>query len=94
MEMTSSESVMQFASSVKKLAPRMKAMAAVIDDKKMAMGVLNGLPARFCSFIVPIDAFGNEQKKVGLNYVRSRLVQEVQPSSMLEPVLLRFCGQH
>lgn len=46
-QMTPSESVMQFANRVKRLAARLKAMSVVIDDKEMAMAVLNGLSAVF-----------------------------------------------
>lgn len=81
-QMHTSESVLQFVNRVKQLAARLKTMSVVVDDKEMAMAVLNGLPDRFHSLIVALDALGNEQKDFGLDYVKSRLLQEEQRASM------------
>ena len=57
-------------------------MNVEIDDKEIAMAVLNGLPPRFDNLIVALDALGNEDKVFGLEFVKSRLLQEEQRESM------------
>ncbi|CDF39897.1 unnamed protein product [Chondrus crispus] len=57
-------------------------MSVEIDDKEIAMAVLNGLPPRFDNLIVALDALGNEDKVFGLDFVKSRLLQEEQRESM------------
>ncbi len=50
-----------------------------IDDKELAMAVLNGLPERFDSLICALDAlWGNENDTFTLEFVKSRLLQEEQ----------------
>lgn len=73
---------MQFARRVPQLASRLKAMSVVVDDKEMAMAVLNGLPDRFHSLIVALDALSNEQKDFSLEYAKSGLLQEEQRANM------------
>ena len=58
-----------------------------IDDKEMAMAVLNGLPARFESLIVALDALGSEDKMFSLDFVKSRLLQEEQRAEMKDKLL-------
>lgn len=48
----------------------------------MAMAMLNGLPARFESLIVALDALGSEDKMFSLDFVKSRLLQEEQRADM------------
>ena len=57
-------------------------MNVEIDDKEIAMAVLNGLPARFESLIVALDAVGSEDKMFSLEFVKSRLLQEEQRAEM------------
>ena len=47
------EKVLAYINRVKQLAARLKLMKVDIDDKEMAMAVLNGLPSRFESYIMP-----------------------------------------
>ena len=49
------EKVLAYINPVKRLATRLKSMKVDIDDKEIAMAVLNGLPARFESLIVALD---------------------------------------
>ena len=57
-------------------------MKVDIDDKEIAMAVLNGLPARFESLIGALDALGNEDEMFSLDFVKSRLLQEEQRAEM------------
>ncbi len=57
-------------------------MGVDIDDKEMAMAVLNGLPERFNSLISELDALGNEDEAFSLDFVKSRLLQEEQRIEM------------
>ena len=57
-------------------------MGVVIDDKEMGMAVLNGLPSRYDSLTVALDALGNEDRIFSLDFVKSRLLQEEQRSIM------------
>ena len=74
--------VLPYINRVKHLAAKLKLMNVHIDDKEMAMAVLNGLPPRFDNLIVAPDALGNEEKVFSLDFVKSRLLQEEQRESM------------
>ena len=80
--MQNDEKVLTYINRVNQLAARLKSMNVDIDDKEMAMAVLNGLPARFESLIVALDALGNEEKMFTLEFVKSRLLQEEQRTAM------------
>ncbi|CDF32368.1 unnamed protein product [Chondrus crispus] len=80
--MLPSEKVLVFINRVKQLAARLQSMSVEIDDKEIAMAVLNGLPSRFDNLIVALDALGNEDKVFELEFVKSRLLQEEQRESM------------
>ena len=80
--MNNDEKVLAYINRVKQLAARLKSMNVSIDDKEMAMAVLNGLPTRFESLIVALDALGNEDKMFTLEFVKSRLLQEEQRAAM------------
>ena len=73
-EMLANEKVLPYINRVKHLAAKLKSMNVHIDDKEMAMAVLNGLPARFDSLIVALDALGNAEKVFGLDFVKSLMV--------------------
>lgn len=72
---TPSQSMMQIVSCVKALAAGLEAKGVVIDDKKMALAVLIGLPTCFYSLIVALDALGSEQKDFCPDYVRIRMTR-------------------
>ena len=80
--MQNNEKVLAYINRVKQLAARLKSMKVDIDDKEIAMAVLNGLPARFESLIVALDALGNEDEMFSLDFVKSRLLQEEQRAEM------------
>ena len=82
--MLPSEKVLVFINRVKQLAATLQSMSVEIDDKEIAMAVLNGLPPRFHSLIVALDAPGNEDKVFGLEFVNSRLLQEEGTTRMHE----------
>ncbi len=42
------------------MASVLKSMEVTIDDKEMAMAVLNGLPPRFGTIITALDAIGDD----------------------------------
>ena len=81
-KMFQGEKVLAYINRVKQLAGILKSMSVNIDDKEMAMAVLNGLPARFEALIVALDALGNEEKIFSLDFVKSRLLQEEQRANM------------
>ena len=80
--MKSNEKVLAYINRVIQLAGRLKSMKVEIDDKEIAMAVLNGLPARFESLIVAINALGNEDDVVSLDFVKSRFLQDEQRAEM------------
>ena len=80
--MQNNEKVLAYINRVKQLAARLKSMNVEIDDKEIAMAVLNGLPARFESLIVALEALGSEDKMLSLEFVKSRLLQEEQRAEM------------
>ena len=80
--MEEGEKVLTYVNRVQHLASILKSMGVEIDEKEMGMAVLNGLPARYDSLIVALDALGNEDKIFTLDFVKSRLLQEEQRSHM------------
>ena len=80
--MQNEEKVLPYIIRVKQLAGRLKSMKVDIDDKEMAMAVLNGLTSRFESWVVALDALGNEDRMFSLDFVKSRLLQEKQKAEM------------
>ena len=70
--------MLAYSNLVRQLAARLKSMNVEIDDKEIAMAALNGLPARFESLIVALNALGSEDKMFSLEFVESRLLQEEQ----------------
>lgn len=57
-------------------------MGFVIDDKEMAMVVLNVLSRRFQILIEALDALESNENTFRLEYVKSCLLQEAQRVSM------------
>ena len=80
--MQNDEKVPAYINRVKQLAARLESMNVDIDDEEMAMEELNGLPARFESLIVALDAWGSEDKMFSLEFFKSRLLQEEQRAEM------------
>eukprot|EP00171_Calliarthron_tuberculosum_P022598 IDg22598t1 len=64
------------------MASVLESMGVEIDDKEIAMAVLNGLPARYQPIITALDAIGDEDASFNLEKVRSRLLQEETRSSL------------
>ena len=76
--MIESESILTYVTRIRQFADTLKSMGVDIDDKEMAMAVLNGLPDRFDNLISALDALGNEDSAFCLEFVKSRLLQEEQ----------------
>ena len=74
--------MLAYINRVKKLATKLKSMKVDIDDKEIAMAVLNGLSARFESLIVALDALGNKDEMLSLDFLKSRLLQDEQRAEM------------
>lgn len=81
-KMEEGEKVLTYVNRVQHLASVLKSMDLDVNDKEMAMAVLNGLPARFDGLIVALDALGNEDRLFSLDFVKSRLLQEEQRAGM------------
>ncbi len=54
--------ILAYTNRIRQLASTLKSMGVEIDDKEMAMAVLNGLPKRFNNLISALDALGNENE--------------------------------
>ena len=80
--MQNDEKVLAYINRVKQLAARLKSMNVDVDDKEMAIAVLNGLPARFENLTVALDALGTDDKMFSLEFVKSPLLQEEQRADM------------
>ena len=81
-KMLQGEKVLAYINRAKQLAGVLKSMSVNIDDKEMAMAVLNGLLTLFEALIVALDALGNEEKLFSLDFLKSRLLQENQRANM------------
>ncbi len=60
--MPEDENTLAFTNRIRQLASALKSMGVDIDDKEIAMAVLNGLPERFNNLISALDALGNEDE--------------------------------
>lgn len=54
----------------------LKSLNATIQDKKLAMAVLNGVPPQFKAFIVVLAAHRERDKTFAFSVVKSRPLQE------------------
>lgn len=61
-------------------------MRVTIDDKEMAIAVLNCLPSIFKSRIVALDDLGNREMIFGLERAKTRLLQEEKRTNMKDKV--------
>lgn len=82
--MRNDEGVLPYINRVRQIASVLESMGVSIDDKEMAMAVLNGLPERFQSIITALDAIGDGDESFTLDKVRSCLLQEERRSSLRE----------
>ncbi len=80
--MLADDRILAYTNRIRQLASTLKSMGVEIDDKEMAMAVLNGLPERFNNLISALDALGNENETFSLELVKSRLLQEEQRINM------------
>ncbi len=67
---------------VRQMASVLQSMGVVIDDKEMAMAVLNGQPPRYGTIVTALDAIGNDDPSFTLDKVRSRLLQKEKRSTL------------
>ncbi len=74
--MKSGEKMLVYINRVRQMASVLESMGVAIDDKEMAMAVLNGLPKRFETIITALDAIGDDDPSFTFDKVRSRLLQE------------------
>eukprot|EP00171_Calliarthron_tuberculosum_P005101 IDg5101t1 len=74
--MRNGEKMMVYINRVRQMALTLESMNVTIDDKELAMAVLNGLPERYQSIITALDAIGDEDASFTFDKVRSRLLQE------------------
>ena len=68
---------------VRQMASHLESMDVKIDEKEMAIAVLNGLPSSFRTLIAALDAIGEDDPSFTFDKVRSRLLQEERRTSML-----------
>ncbi len=64
------------------MASVLQSIGVQIEDKEMAMAVLNGLPPGFDTIITALDAIGADDPSHTFDKVRSRLVQEERLSDL------------
>lgn len=63
-------------------AATLSSMDVDIDDKEIAMALLNGLPPRFGTSITALDAIGDEDDSFTFDKVKSRLLEEEKPAAL------------
>lgn len=71
--MATDESVLEFTNRVKHLAGILESMKVGIDDEKMAMTTLNGVPPCFHGLISALDALGTEERNLSFDFVKTVL---------------------
>ena len=79
------EQMLVYINRVRQMATVLSAMGVDIDDKEMAMAVLNGLPSSFQTLITALDAIGDEDPTFTFDKVRSLLLQEERRAAILKP---------
>eukprot|EP00171_Calliarthron_tuberculosum_P021288 IDg21288t1 len=80
--MRNGEKMMVYINRVRQMALTLESMNVIIDDKELAMAVLNGLLERYQRIITALDAIGDEDTSLTLDKVRSRLLQEEMRSQI------------
>ena len=81
--MKQGEQMLVYINRVRQMASHLESMDVKIDEKEMAMAVLNGLPSSFRTLITALDAIGDDDPSFAFDKVRSRLLQEERRTSML-----------
>ncbi len=76
------EKMLVYINRVRQMASVLESMGVEIDDKELAMAVLNGLPKRFETIITALDAIGDDDPSFTFAKVRSRLLQEEKRCAM------------
>eukprot|EP00171_Calliarthron_tuberculosum_P023570 IDg23570t1 len=80
--MFSSEKMLTYMNRVRQMALALQSMSVDIDDKELAMAILNGLPSSYSTVITALDAIGDEYDSFTLEKARIRLLQEEQRRSL------------
>eukprot|EP00171_Calliarthron_tuberculosum_P002836 IDg2836t1 len=80
--MRGGERMLNYLNRVRQMASVLESMRVEKDDEKLAMAVLNGLPAKYQPIITALDAIGDEDASFNLEKVRSRLLQGETRSSL------------
>lgn len=83
---------MTYISRVQHCDPILKPTGVVIDNKEVAMAILNGLSSVYLSLITTSDALGDNKNSITLELIKGCLLQEEQQKEMSsgnssEPVL-------
>ncbi len=81
-KMKEDEKMLVYVDRVRKMASTLQSMDATINDKEMAMAVLNGLPPRFETLITALEAIGHDYASFLVHKDRSRLLQEKRGPTM------------
>eukprot|EP00171_Calliarthron_tuberculosum_P010547 IDg10547t1 len=79
--MLANENILVYINHVRQMASVLESIGVLIDDKELAMAVLNGLPEHYQPIITALDAIGDERDSFTLEKVRSRLLQEEKKAS-------------
>lgn len=80
--MVGNENMLSYINRVREKSAVLESMGVLIDDKELAMAVLNGLPPRFGTLITALDAIGDEDETFTFDKVKSRLLQEERRATM------------
>lgn len=78
------EKVRTYVNYVHQIAYTLQFMEMTVDDKEIAMAVLNGIPPQFKNLILALDASRNAEKCFTLYYAKSWLLQKERRSEMQE----------
>lgn len=78
------EKMLTYPNRKKQSAATLKSMDVKIDNQKLALAALNGLPPTYENFIVALDALGNDGKSFTFDLVKSRYLQEEQKAGERE----------
>lgn len=80
--MLNQEKMLSYINRVRQLAAVLKTMGVDVDDKEIAMAVLNGLPEKYETLVTALDAIGDADVTFTLDIVKSRLLQEEQRANI------------
>ena len=80
--MSAEESVLQFANCISQLASTLKSMNAVISEGEVVVALLNGLPEEYKALMSALDTIGEDETKLKVEFIKSRIMQEDQRMTM------------